>query len=441
MHKVKKKRLSISYLFKIAFSDIFIRPFRLAFTILLAIFALTLTGFATTIALYNEDSAKIKLYAQKLEYFRLWKDEAKIVGDEISGAISLPFGSVVHMEEEFLNAMKLTCVDETEFEDWGVKIITYQQENMVHVQTGIESIGYFPEEVTTALGSLMLAGAYPEEENEVAVSSCFANAFLAADWYDGSTTIEIKQYSDLIGKSFLVQDNLNEIGNVSISGVYNCYGCNAGGNSIVWNCAQDYYDWHGSLFVSKTLLYDILDASAGADVLYYTSDHNTKTGEQVVSFLSVSDLYCTDAFESVVRCRADIEQMRNWAIGISMVLIVFSTLLLYQFIAIMVDYKKPIMGVLRMLGARSSICIKIVIIESITIGGVAGLLSAALSSVCLPIVNMIFAWFFHEEIVIADFKILSLVTVYFLGLLAGFIAALPPSIYLTRSRPVDFKIK
>lgn len=97
------------------------------------------------------------------------------------------------------------------------------------------------------------------------------------------------------------------------------------------------------------------------------------------------------------------------------------------------------LGVLRMLGARGSVCVQIAMTGSIALGLFAGVLGAALSLAGNVLVNVIFRTVLRVPIAVAGFDLVAFLPVIALGLAVGALAAVVPSVRLARRSPIQMQ--
>lgn len=435
-----KKGLSFPMFFKVVFSGFFAHPLRLALTFLLSVLAFLLVGVSVTLAEYTQERAKIETYAQLTDLFKICGAEGKLREEDLSWNLALDCGGVVYVRSGFLSGMELSCPEDSA-ESWGNSLRRYQQAHGGHVQGYISSVVYLPTGGGTERSESWLAGGIPRGENEVAFSSCFARALMAAGWYEGGTVREIRSYGDLVGKTFLL--SLPEEGErtVTVCGVYDGNDCALQATSSFGACSMyDITDWHGALFVSEDLYAPFLRVY-GADALYFAGDHSRETGKKLVSFLEENEAFYSDVFAQTEMYRSEASRLKMWCGAIGGVLAAFSFLLLYQFISILLDDKSQTILILRMLGARKGIAAKVAFTESLSFGGVIGVCSAGLSAVANPLVNTIFAKLFATNMAVAWFSPISFFSVIALAVLASAIAAIFPTVRLSGKSLLEELVK
>ena len=131
--------------------------------------------------------------------------------------------------------------------------------------------------------------------------------------------------------------------------------------------------------------------------------------------------------------------MQTWCVALGAVLTVFSAFLLYQLITVLLEDNVEMLGVLRMLGARGSVCVQIAMLGSIALGLFTGVLGAVLSLAGNVLMNAIFRTVLRVPIAVAGFDALSFLSIIGLGLAVGILAALVPSIRLARRTPIQMQ--
>lgn len=427
MRKVRNG-LSAKMFGKVVFSGFFAHPARLLIAFFLSVAAFALAGSAITLSRYTEERAKEETYAQLVDLFRITSNEGKILERRPDWELALSDGGVIYVGSSFLSARMLSLPNAPE--EWEARLRQYQLDHHVHVQAFITSVACFSSEAESGRKGKWLVGGYPRGESEVAFSSCFANALVAAGWLEGEETEEISSYAELAGRRLLIPFGA-ESREVVVSGVYDNSDCPMRVSGSFDACAKyDMADWHGALFVSEELYTGYFERY-GADALYFAGDHSRETARALAAFLEKSDTYVSDVFAEVEHYRKDVNSLKTWCAGLSGALGAFAVIVLYQFISILLDDKTRIVLILRMLGARKGIAVRIAFAESAAFGGTIGVCAAGLSVAANPLINALIGRLFQIDMVVAWFSAVSIVGVVALSLLASLLAALLPAVRLT----------
>lgn len=420
---MKAKRLSFRTLAKLSFCGFFDRPVRLAFTVFLSLVSFVLMGTSVTLARYTPEKAMIETYASEVQSFRLTPMGQKPSRAEADALLPLAYGAVTG--GAFLDASALVPDD-------GLldRAISFQRETGLHVQSAVNVAAYLPPEVEEALSLSWCAGRMPQKEGEAALSSCAANAYLAA----GSA----KGYAEVVGRrlSYTLPDGTQR--EAVIVGVYDTSDCGMGGD-VFTSCTQDTGAWKGALFLSEDEFWEIAEGAGGADALWYAGDGSRATGEVILAFLNTHWEYSSSVFDVVAVYHEKIGMVQTWCVSLGAALTAFSALLLYQLISVLLDDNLEMLGVLRMLGARGSVCVQIAMTGSIALGLFAGVLGAALSLAGNVLINAIFRTVLRVPIAVAGFDLIAFLSVIALGLAVGALAAVVPSVRLARRSPIQMQ--
>ena len=313
MRKVRNG-LSAKMFGKVVFSGFFAHPARLLIAFFLSVAAFALAGSAITLSRYTEERAKEETYAQLVDLFRITSNEGKILERRPDWELALSDGGVIYVGSSFLSARMLSLPNAPE--EWEARLRQYQLDHHVHVQAFITSVAYFSSEAESGRKGKWLVGGYPRGESEVAFSSCFANALVAAGWLEGEETEEISSYAELAGRRLLIPFGA-ESREVVVSGVYVNSDCPMRVSGSFDACAKyDMADWHGALFVSEELYTEYFERY-GADALYFAGDHSRETARALAAFLEKSDTYVSDVFAEVEHYRKDVNSLKTWCAGLS----------------------------------------------------------------------------------------------------------------------------
>ena len=416
---MKAKRLSLRTLARLSFHGFFEHPVRLVLTVFISLVSFVLMGTSVTLARYTPERAMVETYATVTDSFSLVAEGEKPLKEQADAVFPLAYGAVTD-GAEYLTASSLAP---------DGSFIEYQERAGVHVQSAVRTAAWFPEEVERALGIAWCAGGRPQD-GEVALSSCTANAFLA----EGTA----KNYEDVVGKHISYTLPVGGTREATVSGVYDTTDCKRGGN-ILSPCADDVCEWKGAMFVSEDVFWELAEEAGGAEALYYAGDHDRGTAEALIAFLGENWDYSSDVFDVVAVYDEKVRQVQTWCVALGAVLTVFSAFLLYQLIAVLLEDNVEMLGVLRMLGARGSVCVQIAMLGSVALGLFTGVLGAVLSLAGNVLMNAVFRTVLRVPIAVAGFDALSFLSIIGLGLAVGFLAALVPSIRLARRTPIQMQ--
>lgn len=224
----------------------------------------------------------------------------------------------------------------------------------------------------------------------------------------------------------------------AVSGVYDCSGCPQTMSGQHGACSgDDRTDWRGTFFVTESTFDLVASSLGGADGVWFAGDHDRATGAALAAFLEENPLYQSSLFLPIVQYGEDIATLIGWVGSFGAVLVVFSALLFYQLIAILLDDKRQTIGVLRMLGARARICILLALTESLVFGIAVGIAAAGISVACVPLLNVLLASLFHVRVALAGYHILAPLCVFLLSVIVAGLAAILPSLRMMQKSPIE----
>lgn len=117
------------------------------------------------------------------------------------------------------------------------------------------------------------------------------------------------------------------------------------------------------------------------------------------------------------------------------VLAVFSTLLLSNFISLSISNKKKEIGILRAVGAREGDVFKIFIAESLTIVIICSILALVGTAFVCYALNSSVLEKFGFAILVITFQ--TILLIFIIGILVAIFATLLPVLKIARKKPVD----
>ena len=232
--KLIKSKLSLKHAFKIGASGLKHKKFRLVMTIFLSCISFVLFGLVDTFSSYNHiKTTANSIYDSGITYASVsknilmgegidsyWSNGKKMTDEDISslssntgvefkGVYSNNRGGTFHFQSNIGDKENMA------YNAYGLNIeLTYFSGILEANETDLEKQGY-----------TLLAGKMPDgEKNEIAISKYVFESFekygyreVSFDELGGLTqgkTIEITQYSDLIGKTLYIDDEVYEISGV-----------------------------------------------------------------------------------------------------------------------------------------------------------------------------------------------------------------------------------
>ncbi len=152
--------------------------------------------------------------------------------------------------------------------------------------------------------------------------------------------------------------------------------------------------------------------------LYFALYNNVFT-DKVETYSAIIDI-CSDVF--------------FW---MGIVLAIFASLLLFNFISVSISYKKKEIGILRALGARKIDVFKIFFSESMLIVGICFLLSATLSAILVNAFDAFLISRIHISCALFFYGPLQALAILLLSVLVAFISTILPVYHSAKKPPVD----
>ena len=122
---------------------------------------------------------------------------------------------------------------------------------------------------------------------------------------------------------------------------------------------------------------------------------------------------------------------------IGVVLAIFASLLLFNFIAVSITSKKKDIGILRALGARTVDVFKVFCSESLIIVSICFLLSATFSAVLVNLLDLFLINSFHIASVLFYYGPLQALAILLLGVLVAIVSTIIPVLHNSKKPPVD----
>ena len=403
-------------------------PVRFFFTVLLAMFAFGMTGLALIAGFYNENNAKVQTYVQFVDDFVLAPQEES----------ELSFDSFKKTAQEIAHPYVAMAYVEVRPQEYLLLDTEYERDNRVHVQMLGDTIAYASQEYGAHME--LICGSIPTSKTEILISSCNAHYYI-----DGQV---VDSMEELVGKELALKIDGDDV-TLTVCGVYQNDDCRV---LRLFDNADytGYYEmspcrttrkhgmfYTGAFFVSEEMFYELSEGD-GVSFGVFAGDHSSSSGRALVTFFNENaDRYFTDMFVGIESYRKEIQGVKTTFVTASIILCVFSILLLYQFITISIDNKRQMIGILRALGGKSSDIVKIFLIESGFLGLVSGVCAIGFSAGLVPIVNVIVAKLFSEYVAIMTFNPWAFLIVFALSVCAALLSALIPVRREAKRLPVD----
>lgn len=221
--KFVKSRLPYKHAIKLGLSGLKTKPIRLFFTVLLCTIAFVLFGLLSTLTFYNSEATfKKSLKDSNREIISVNKSYTTNVIWYYEGAEGFHHTSsnkakfnqndIEEIKKTFGNDVFGTIVNPSG------KINTNKTDNPYFVNE-IQQIGYLPENNKIRKS---IIGNYPENNNEILISSYTASVLLHSGLYDSNgQLLNIRNVSELIGKEIALNNNTYRITGYFDSGAIN----------------------------------------------------------------------------------------------------------------------------------------------------------------------------------------------------------------------------
>ena len=203
-----RSKLPLRHAIKIGVSGMKRKPFRLFLTVMLCTVAFIMFGVLSTLSFYNNEAIfKETLPNSKIPLISLNKLYSTIEtyyqnGEEIATINGYQRGSFGVSELKKLS-------DTYGTEAFGA-CSTYASYDLKQIkssywQNSINGIAYLPEGHSLRANEKILAGAYPTEDNEIAISSYTADMLTDIGFYDAKgVEVSPKTYDDIIGNTIRI---------------------------------------------------------------------------------------------------------------------------------------------------------------------------------------------------------------------------------------------
>ncbi len=453
--KFIRSKLPIRHAFKIGSSGLKSKPIRLIFTIFMCTIAFIMFGVSSTLMLFNENEVLYQTFDDSGSQIAIICKQTKnnnypFISDDDVKRFANVFGG---------NALGVNY-------NWNLSIgspnagllssttsLSSSNEEYYANGTRIKYCSYLPSN-ESYFTSRIKFGQSPQKDNEIMISSYTASVIIKSGAYN------VTKQEELIGQTLYIgaNDNLFVISGIFDSGdeaLSNKYGKyknvvnypsdatqrNEMYNEISRLKIEIDESYHLLAFFSKnTFIKKFSSSATGYDhaLVNYTSG-NKGALKSTISFNYSSDGVLYYLENSCVAGVANIASMAKsllkYFIIIGVVLAVFSMLLLSNYIAISISYKKKEIGLLRAIGARSVDVFKIFFSESFIIACISIILSTIGSVVCCNYLNLSMSTIVNASLFVfglPSFGIMSAIAIF-----AAFVATLLPVFSAARKKPVE----
>ncbi len=308
-----------------------------------------------------------------------------------------------------------------------------------------------------------LYGRLPQNSGEIAVNSCWTEAFIQFGFYDSyhypfeevlinedfliyeyvpdeRGICKISSAQDLVDLEtciYLPDPETGEDAPLKIVGVVDyapCLTCENG------STRQGYYD---SLYVSEDYMASFMRSEYGAEsalgiMAVAAKMPSVKTAKALISFCDESG-YALNS--SVVRNFTEYSKTlaaskTTFAVA-GIAFGIFAALLIYQFVSLSVDEKRDQIGVLRALGAHASDVYKIFFSESVFLAVIDIIIALPVTYFMCGATNYVLLKLFHVSMAFMHFGVAAVVAVILIGLIVTLAATFFPVYRMAKKQPVD----
>jgi len=122
---------------------------------------------------------------------------------------------------------------------------------------------------------------------------------------------------------------------------------------------------------------------------------------------------------------------------IGLLFAVFSSILLYGYISIMINHREKDIGILRALGAKSTDVMKIFVLESLLIGLASFIFASVGGFIVNFVINHILVSNYDLIITVLNFGIVQIVIIFSISILVSLLSSLIPLYRLSLKKPID----
>jgi len=347
---------------------IFAHPLRLIALVFLSTFALALFGLSLTMALYDEDRARVE---------SLYKYEETIIVENNAGA------DKDYIEEIYSDTEKRFT--RLIFDDATVNWYRFYYGNYATQSENPDCLLAAPQKVIQAditvfkEAGISILGRKPEKKDEVMISRCMANTILKFGYYDEIASLEkygdtldsehydktlrteyssLKKFVNAERKLLMKDHATGETFAATIVGVAD------------YTCASEHYDGYeyvGSLYDAIYVSEEYILSYGDLGAFYMISARATSTSQagKIISFCNKNGLLLEA--QSLVEVEGYGEMIKKFQTGFmwgSLVFAIFAAMLIYQFISLSIKQRLKEIGILRAIGATPADVLGIFFSES-----------------------------------------------------------------------------
>ena len=406
----KRASFPLSSSLKIGLRSIFERPARLCSVVFLAVFALMMFGISMTMALYDEDEAKVQSLYQ-YENVILFADSEGRIDDAdlqaISSGTDKAFGT-------FTNDTGLLS-----WENFFVALGAYGNEEDC-LRRAPQSMVYASREILEDAG-IEVIGRMPEKKDEIMICRCMLNTLLSFGYYDEIASPKVYDEERMewvydenclthyASAEELIQANCRLLlsdptsgGRIeaTIVGVadYECPYRHVSGGSMVT------FDFYDTIYVSEEYIREFCFGELG-DYAIGAKASSVAQAQQLLSFSNERYALQSLVLLSVEEYRPTIVSFQRAFLWVSVGAAVFAAALIFQFISFSIRQRLKQIGILRALGGTPNDIFRIFFSESFILAVVYAVLAVPMVQLGSYAVNQILKNYFSIMVSVLNFQI------------------------------------
>lgn len=355
-----KGRISLKKLLYMGMTGVLQIPIRSILTIVLMIFSLLVFGCFLSVMTLDKEKVRANVLVGNGILVFAGDDDMALQLSETTGESFYPIGDVTIAFPQ----------------------LSYYSEELNQHGDAFDANIVFPvsDALKKATGMVLLSGRFPVQEKEIALSECVADLFIHGIFHDivnyplqyetledgafdfkyseeQNANIKLSNYNDLIGRKIYLNEEV-----VTICGVLNTH-CdkNHSDHSI-----YDYSTLHDKYFVSEAYYRSL---SQETFAIFCAMPHST--GKAFTLYLAFEDNgieIAYDNLENLNKILDSLEDIRSFGMVASIGLVIFSLMMIGQFVSSSLDLRSKEIGIMRALGASMENVVVIFTAEGIFLG-------------------------------------------------------------------------
>lgn len=478
-YKLIRSRLNPKYAFRIGVSGLKHKTFKLIVAIFLSLVSFILFGLSNTMATFNERKNAISsMIDNKQNYAVISLQEVYTYGNEKSRYTSdrlFTVDKLAELKNLYPNATLEAVINGNDYVYLNYPEIERDEDDYhyyIDIRPNTNNFMRLNNEVLNNFKYKLVAGRLPQGRNEIVITKFVYVAYEKYGYLLNEHKIAINNYQDALDNMTFNYKGieLNVVGIIDTNLDYsNYYEFDELDQTSLTD--QLKYEFvrnnlspspHCLFYISNTL-YDEFIADENTRIIYTLSYINT-TEREVTKLYDLMNTefeqyvkydyyyegmesegymatYCYALDNSAVRELNDLgsilRDLGKVFIRISIFFAVFAVILLSNFIATSISYKKRDIGILRAIGARSYDVFKIFFAESLVIAAINFVLSSSLTAIICGAINKGLKIDTGLSISLLNFGIIQIVLLLALILLIAFISTIIPVYNIAKKKPID----